>query len=198
MNISGQSLYVKGCTDFIVAVAQQLSWLVAACRESSVGLDYSHISFNEDKAWFQPSLRTFRISCETSLLEPSQTGSCWNSVVGSASVASGFPIPSRSNNEKGLEIPLEIMAALGGVPLVTKYKGGYLLKSRTIAFIPVERIGSSVQWHLVEKMPGRLEYEDIAELCPFRLLTNVFNEQDLLSTRAFLGWCPEATNNLGE
>ncbi|CZR65722.1 uncharacterized protein PAC_15622 [Phialocephala subalpina] len=197
VNLLEKSLLVTGSEDFIVMVAQQIAWLVSACRASSLGLGYSHVSFREDASRFLLPLRTFHISSEVLPLTSEDPGSCWNEVVGSSTIVTGFPIPERHNNEKGLELPLEVMAGLGGVPLATQFDGGYLLKARSIAFAPVERNGDSVQWHFLNKGGGRMRYADIADLCPTRLPVEVLDQEDLTSTRAFLGWCSDSTNNLG-
>ncbi|KAE8452013.1 hypothetical protein EG329_002178 [Mollisiaceae sp. DMI_Dod_QoI] len=165
VNLLEESLLVTGSQDFLVAVAQQISWLVSACRVLPLTSD--------------------------------DPGSCWNEVVGTSTIVTGFPIPPRHNSEKGLEVPLQVMAGLGGVPLATQFDGGYLLKARSLAFVPVERTEESVQWHLLKKEGSRMRYKDIADLCPVRLRVETLDQDDLLSTRAFLGWCADSTNSLG-
>ena len=130
-------------------------------------------------------------------LGPDEPRSCWNEALGSSVIVTGFPIPERHHGETGLEIPFEIMAGLGAVPLATQYAGGYILKGRSIVFVPVEREQDSVQWHLLHKNGGRIQYRDIANLCPHRLSATMLDKEGLLSTRAFLGWCPDSINVLG-
>jgi hypothetical protein len=197
INLLEKSFLVTGSEEFVVTVAQQLSWLGAACRVAPLGLGCSYTSLNEVASKLGLPLCTFQISSEVVPLTSDDPGSCWNEVVGNSTIATGFPIPVRINNEKGLELPLEVMAALGGVPLATQFNGGYVLKARSIAFVPVERRGSSVQWHLVRKGGVKLKYKDIGDLCPIRLPVEVLDQDELSSTRAFLGWCSDATNNLG-
>jgi hypothetical protein len=197
INLVEKSLLVTGSEEFVVTVAQQISWLGAACRVTPLGLGCSYILFNEVASKFGLPLCTFRISTEVVPLTSDDSGSCWNEVVGNSTIVTGFPIPERVNNEKGLELPLEVMAALGGVPLATQFNGGYVLKARSIAFVPVERNGSSIQWHLVKKGGAKLRYKDIDDVCPIRLPVEVLNQDELSSTRVFLGWCSDATNNLG-
>jgi len=192
-----KSLLVTGSEEFVVTMAQQLSWLGAACRVAPLGLGCSYTSFNEVASKLGLPLCTFQISSEVVPLTSDDPGSCWNEIVGNSTIVTGFPIPERINNEKGLELPLEVMAAFGGIPLATQFNGGYVLKARSIAFVPVERRGNSIQWHLVKKGGAKLRYKDIGDLCPIRLPMEVLDQDELSSTRAFLGWCSDATNNLG-
>ena len=143
------------------------------------------------------SVSTFNISCEVIPLGPNEPRSCWNEALGESVIVAGFPVPDRYQGEIGLELSLEIMAGLGAVALATEYGGGYVLKGRSVAFIPVERRGNSVQWHLIHQSGGRIRYQDIGNLCPHRLLTGKLDEKGLSSTRAFLGWCPNSINTIG-
>jgi hypothetical protein len=198
VNLVEQSLLVTGSEEFIVAIAQQIAWITSACRVSPLGLGYSYVTFQETSPRFDVPLRTFHIANELCPLTSDDPGSCWNEIVGNSTIATGFPIPERSNNEKGLELPLEVMAGLGGVPLATRFHNAYILKGRCIAFVPVARNGDSVQWHVLENGQATIRYEDIASLCPVRLPAEILNEEDLLSTRTFLGWCSESMNHLGK
>jgi hypothetical protein len=198
INLLNKSLLITGSEDFIVAIAQQIAWLASACRVSPVGLGYSYVIFREAASRLDLPLRTFHVSSELSPLTPEDPGSCWNEVVGNSTIVTGFPIPERHNNEKGLELQLEVMAGLGAVSLATRFDDGYLLKGRFIAFVPVERNGNSVQWHVVKNGGTTIRYEDIASLCHVRLRADVLDQGGLLSSRAFLGWCSDSTNHLGK
>ena len=61
----------------------------------------------------------FRIASEVIPVSPDEPRSCWNEVVGSSVIVAGFPIPDRFLHQTGLEIPLEVMASLGGMRLDT-------------------------------------------------------------------------------
>jgi len=200
VNLETKIITVNGTDNFIIAIAQQLAWLVSACQASPTHkLAYSYVSFQENSLSDNRN-PTFEVASEIGDLSSEELtpGRCWNEVVGSAVIAHGFPIPERSHDEEGLEIPLEIMAGLGGVSVATQYDGGYLLKGRSVMFVPVERRGNSVLWHSIQNDHGRIQYKDVANLCKRkRLPIGKLNENDLLSTRAFLGWCKTSANNLG-
>ncbi|KUJ21185.1 uncharacterized protein LY89DRAFT_429259 [Mollisia scopiformis] len=197
VSILEKSILVTGSEDFVVTMAQQIAWFVSACQASPTGLGTSYVSINESASRFGLPLRTFIVSAEIEFLTTDDPGSCWNEVVGRSTIATGFPIPERLHSDKGLEVQLEVMAGLGGVTVATEFDGGYLLKARSIAFVPVERKGNSVQWHLVKTDAKRIMYRDIAEICPVRLLVDVLDQESLTSTRAFLGWCSGSINTLG-
>ena len=140
----------------------------------------------------------FRIDFEIASLGPEEPRSCWNGVVGNSVLVVGFPIAQRLSDDVGLAIPLEVMANLAGIPLATNYGGGYVLRGRSHIFVPVERRGETVQWHLIEKPEGRIQFRDLEELCARRVLADELDEEALLTTKAFLGWCPKLVHNLGK
>lgn len=84
-------------------------------------------------------------------------------------VVTGFPIPERSYDDKGLQIPVDVIAALAGVSIAVDIGSGFFLKGGTIAFIPVERRSDRVQWHLVERGGEIIDY-DYIEYEGFKLL----------------------------
>ena len=139
----------------------------------------------------------FSISVETIPLDQAEPRGCWNELLRSSVIVSGFPIPERSLGEVGLEIPLDIMASLGGISLAAEYDGGYVLKGHSIAFVPVERMADSVQWHLIHGQGSRIQYKDVADQYPKRLLARILDRNALSTTKAFLGWCRESHNMLG-
>jgi hypothetical protein len=197
IDLERQTVTATGSEDLIVTVAQQLTWLGAACRASVGELAYCYPTFDEAEiSRTDFHVPAFQITYEVVPLSAQEPRSCWNKLVGSSVIATGFPISERLLNETGLDVPLEIMAALAGIPLATQYGGGYVLKGRSLMFVPVERRGNSVQWHLVQKHNGRILYKDLPSLCPVRLPLQELDEDALFSTKAFLGWCPKSINNL--
>ena len=193
-----RSFFVLGSEELIVSVAQQFAWLGAVCRASTGQLAYCYTAFSEVNNPYSLG-PMFNITYEVSSTGLENIESCWHSLVGNSVIATGFPITERDNGEVGLQIPLEIMAALAKAPHLTHFCGGYVLKSRSIVIVPVERKGNSIQWHLFQKQGrGRIRYHDLNILCPNRLLFHSFGQEDLTSTSCFLGWCPQIKTNLGK
>lgn len=198
ISLEDKTIIVAGPEDLIVTVGQQLTWLGAACRESIGELAYCYAKFDEVETSLAESyVPTFSITYEVVPISAQEPRSCWNDFVGNLVVVPGFPVSERLLDETGLELPLEIMACLGGMPLITQYGGGYILKGRSTMLIPVERREDSVQWHLVSKDRGRISYKDLLSLCPMRLQLQALDKDALFSTRAFLGWCSKSVNYLG-
>lgn len=99
---------------------------------------------------------------------------------------------------EGLELPTDLMAELAGVPLVTRYAGGLLLKGPSMMVVPMKRKGNCIQWHLfLAKAGSLLRLRDVRDRFPGRLLLDKFNEKDLHIANAFLGWCSHSQNHIG-
>ena len=198
MDLSERIVTVIGPEDLVVTVGQQLSWICAACRGSRGTLSYGHVLFHEVDIPSDPSaIPIFKINTEIVGVDTNESRSCWCAFLPGSVIAAGFPIRPRLSNESGLEIPLEIMSALGGILNATEFGGGYILKGRSTMFVPIERLGDSVQWHFLKKDQGRISYKDVRTLCPARLMLAEFGETALHSTRAFLGWYSATINHLG-
>ncbi|KIY04043.1 uncharacterized protein Z520_00735 [Fonsecaea multimorphosa CBS 102226] len=123
---------------------------------------------------------------------------CWLPLFSGVSIAYGFPIHPRQE-EVGLEIPLQILAALLGAVRPVEYQGGVVIKGFSSMIIPIEKRGEIVQWHLVANADReqRLSYRDGLARCPQRALVDQVDFECLQQTRAVLGWCSAARCLLG-
>lgn len=121
---------------------------------------------------------------------------CWNSIIGPGVIIRGFPFPVRKHNERGLEASIPVMAQLLDLHKAVTFKGGYVFKGRYTALIPVKMIRNSIQWHVVDVYPRKLEWTDIDALCPIRLFRYA-KAGFFLDTRSFIGWCPAVLETLG-
>lgn len=123
-----------------------------------------------------------------------ETKLCWHSLIGDFVVATGFPIPERSYDDKGLQIPVEIMAALSGVSIAVDLGSGFFLKGETAALIPVERRNDCVQWHLIHRGGELLDYENLEAQGIISVPRSVLGGEAINLTTAFLGWTPHVMN----
>ena len=99
----------------IVEVFQQAIWMGAALRVSNYQrIQYSTFDLEHDHA------HSFVVKFKELAL-PEWEQSCWLSLFRNPLIARGFPVPQRHNGEQGLEIPLQIMSALGGARHVTEF-----------------------------------------------------------------------------
>lgn len=187
---------VTGNEDFITSVAQQISWLAAVCQEKQDQLTYAYVGFFEASNADQSSVPTFDIDVKLEVPPTHDSGSCWNTMVGHVVVATGFSIPERNHKQRGLEISISVMAALADTPQAVSFRGGFVFKSRYHALVPIEDLRDSIQWHLVDTYPARLEWTHIDKACPTRLRGPI--KSDFWSRRSFLGWCPQVLEFLGK
>ncbi|KAH0547752.1 hypothetical protein FGG08_000009 [Glutinoglossum americanum] len=189
VDLGKREFVVTGSGDFVAVVAQQLSWLSAACRVSVGGLACGYLEFGCTSS-VPPQ---FHIGIHVEPVKGNEA--CWNKIVDNSVVVRGFPIAQRRYCV-GLQAPLETLAGLVGISLAMEHEGGYILKGRSHIFVPVERSEDEVQWHLIDRYPERIGFDEVDGLNK-RLLFKDLDEVALQSTKAFLGWCSNATNRLG-
>ena len=199
-------LVVQGKDPRIIAeILQQAVWMGAALRTSSnERVQSSSFVLSSLRPWdgsFGPWYRSFCASFsatfEVSGLSEGKE-SCWLPLFANAVIAQGFSVPERKTWELGLEIPLEIMAALGGARHVTDFEGGLVLKGHSAMFVPIKRYDQSIQWHLIRRSDEqRVLYRDVSKECPSRAMLDEVDHATLENTRAFLGWWKSAETYLG-
>ena len=193
-------LNIKSSTpSVIVEIVQQLAWMGAALRTSANGVvQYCQpnlVDVSKARGALEPA--DFIISFTMSSIG-AKDQSCWLTLFANPAIARGFPVPARDNEEQGLEIPLEIMAALGGARHVTDFEGGLILKGYSAMFVPVKRHHQSIQWHLIRhKNKHHMLYQEVNDKCPKRSKLDEVDYESLQSTRAFLGWWKLAETHLG-
>lgn len=139
----------------------------------------------------------FTLEFETSEV-PKEEQSCWLPMFTNPVIARGFPVPARSNGEQGLEVPLEIMAALSGARHVTEFEGGLVLKGYSVMLVPAKRHKQSIQWHLMRHNEDeRMPYRHLRNECLSRAMLKEVDCESLRTTRAFLGWWKSSETYLG-
>lgn len=185
-------------SDIIVDTIQQLAWMGAALRNSADGqVQYCEPKLEQVSKAGRGEPTDLHITFELSSLSE-EDQSCWLPLFADPVIARGFPVPERKNGERGLEIPLEIMAALGGARHVTEFEGGLVMKGFSAMFVPVERHYQSIQWHLIRRSDEqRVLYRDVSKECPSRAMLEEVDHESLENSRAFLGWWRSAETHLG-
>ncbi|CVK84535.1 uncharacterized protein FPRN_01994 [Fusarium proliferatum] len=189
---------VSGTEHFIITIAQQLCWLAAAFQDKENSLTYAYVGFSEatQQATDLRGVPTFNIEVQLQALpEKEKSKMCWNSIIGPGVIIRGFPFPVRKHNERGLEASIPVMAQLLDLHKAVTFKGGYVFKGRYTALIPVKMFRNSIQWHVVDVYPRKLEWTDIDALCPIRLFRYA-KAGFFLDTRSFIGWCPAVLETL--
>ncbi|CZR67453.1 uncharacterized protein PAC_17352 [Phialocephala subalpina] len=188
-----QKVLVHASKDEIIEIAQQLAWLGCALRTSKPG----NICKSTCQISWRGGLSGGQTSMEFSTEPPSEENSCWHALFTNPVIASGFSIDKR-NDEKGLEIPIEMMTVLGGASHAVEFDGGIVIKGFSSMFVPIQRTGNSIQWHYIHNDENvRLPYWEVDSRCPSRALMDVVDLDSITTTRAFLGWWGKTTCELG-
>jgi hypothetical protein len=179
--------------DSIVELAQQLAWLGSALSASP---------FGDQVAYAKPSLTMSStteavMTYEHSHLHETEQA-CWLPLFRGAVIASGFPIVERGN-ETGLEIPLNLLAGIGGVQHAVEFQGGVVMKGFSHMFVPVQKRDDRVQWHAVSSADPdtHLTYRGGLARCESRALLQDVCLDDIGKCRAIVGWCSVAQSQLG-
>jgi hypothetical protein len=201
-------------TEFSLAdIGEQFAWLGAALRSSPYDNQMAHsipqiitlntYSTSHTKSRGIPALH-FKLNfliedLDHGCHEAKRNGSCWHSLFKNAVVVRGYPILARMREEKGLEIPLNMMAALGQTPRITEFGGDLVMKGFSTMFVPTKRIGDSVLWHFLFNEDGsRMSYLCATNHYPNQGSISMVDISSLVHTRNFLGWTSSVTNCIGE
>ncbi|KAJ3474959.1 hypothetical protein NLG97_g9629 [Lecanicillium saksenae] len=116
-----------------------------------------------------------------------QPGRCWQHMFQGAVIARGFPIPQRVANGLGLEMPLNMMAELGGSQKVTEWNDAIFIKGYSTMLVAIKTIGDILVWHYYYSRSGsRVSYMDCA------VDAERVNGAMLERYRHVIGWCSRA------
>ena len=182
----------------IVDVFQQLIWMGAALRTSQDGrVQYCIPKLEEIPRKRERESAGFNVTFD--MTSPGEEDrSCWFPLFINPVIAYEFPTAPRSESEVGLEIPLDMMAALGGARHVVDFEGGLVMKGYSAMFVPLKRYDQSIQWHLIRRSDEhRILYRELSIECPNRAMLEEVGHEALLKARAFLGWWPSSETHLG-
>ena len=184
--------------DIIVDIFQQLTWMGAALRTSrDGGVQYCEPKLERDPRDRETDSALFNVTFD--LRSPvEEDRSCWFPLFTNPVIAFGFSTALRNDSEVGLEIPLEMMAALGGARHVVDFEGGLVMKGHSAMFVPLKRYDQSIQWHLIRRSDEqRIRYREVSNECPNRAMLEEVDHETLSNTRVFLGWWPSSETHLG-
>ncbi|GAW18451.1 hypothetical protein ANO14919_079270 [Xylariales sp. No.14919] len=192
---------VKGSEAFVVDMMQQLLWLTATFSTPPPG--------EEGVCYCAPTIQPidtptltgpiFRLETRFEKLHASEQKSCWLSLFSNAVIAHGFPIPGRADG-MGLEMSVELMAALIGARHAATFDGGIVIKGFSSIFVPVMRTRDGIQWHYVANSDPdmQLSYEEGVSQCSNRLLLPDLDFASLETSRCFIGWNSLVEIRLGD
>jgi hypothetical protein len=187
---------VKGSRKVVIEIAQQLAWIGASFHTAANGeVEYSVATIRKVEKGDEGLSFSIEFQSKSLLKEEK---SCWHSLFNNPVIAQGFPILERGD-ELGLDLPIELMAALGGARHIAEFGGGLVLKGFSVLFVPVKIYENSIQWHMVSSKDEntRILYADCTRVPCRTKLEDL--DRDLIHSkpRSFLGWCTQAETHLG-
>ena len=214
---------MQATSKIIVEIIQQLSWLSTAMAmapdtsplgfarpgnvplfpvpEGGGGIVYCKPRVEVQSSTIEPerSWNKVKFDIGTSYEDlVSAEDSCWLPLFGNAVIAHGFPIPERGE-EMGLEVGLDLMAALSGARHAVEYQNSVVLKGFSTMLLPVGKTADRVQWHLARSRDDDepISYKTGIAQCKERVGLDQLDVVSLMNTRAIVGWCSSAETDLG-
>jgi len=201
------SVVAKGTKDSLAEVGEQLSWLGAACRQSSHQemISYCTPVCVPVEVPGVSSIPCFRVRFEETDLAQSDSGTkpngtCWHSLFRNPVIVRGYPILARHPEETGLESPLNMMASLANVIYATEFEGEVLIKGISSILVPTQRIQNSILWHFMYKEDGTyMPYPSAREhgRCSNFDGSDAVDLSCLGSSRHFVGWTSSSVLRAG-
>ena len=202
-------VHVSGTRTGITDVGEQLAWLGAALRSSPYkGIAYCtpHVTSDlcDDTEQEAPKsgsgqarARTLRIMFKTedgSLYDDKQfEGKCWYNLFRNPILVRGFPVLKRPSPHRGLELSLDIIAALVGAVRAHMFNDVVFVKGFSAMLVPSERSKDLLVWHVFFNAGGsRISYLD--SKLPRLQGVNLLNLQ---TSRHIVGWCGSAKSYAG-
>jgi hypothetical protein len=188
-----------GVPDFVAEVGEQVAWLGAALQTSPfpAGVAYC-IPFIEKRTLDSDILEDESIQplrcyikfkfekCESA--DADRSGQCWHDMFKGPVIVRGFPIPQRSKSHTGLEIPLNMMAALARTRYVNIFDSKVYIKGFSTMLVPTKKCNDVIIWHLLhtKRSDDRISYLN----CSLEHADVKMAELEL--NRHVIGWCSEA------
>ncbi|KXJ88857.1 hypothetical protein Micbo1qcDRAFT_166306, partial [Microdochium bolleyi] len=76
-------------------------------------------------------------------------GQCWHALFRNPVIVDGFPTSRRQALDTGLEVTLELMAALTDASRVNIFRGIPMIKGFSSLLFPTQQSTDAIMWHLV-------------------------------------------------
>lgn len=125
---------------------------------------------------------------------------CWHDLLRGFNMVEGFPIRPRGHTQKGLELPLDMMAFLAETPRATVFENRLVLKGWATCLAAIEAVDDSLSWHYIrEAKDQHLSYDAVTNGCSAsdqKVLKLGWSSLD--KCRHFLGWCAVSQVLAGE
>ena len=184
------SVHATGKLVYLCEMLEVLVWMGAACRSSDNEQDLSTCKpvftrqSDSTGLYFKVEFSNANIAHEEKV---ESCAMCWHKMFQGGVIAEGYPIPTRAEHERGLEVSLGLMVALARTPSQALYEGHALLKGYNSMLLPVHKEGHSVQWHFLTSghPKTRMSFNECLSFPTFTSFDDVMSD----SARHFVGWC---------
>ncbi len=206
--VAGQKflVQVRGIRDSIAEAGEQLAWLGSALRSSTdqkMALCSPYIEKilkdcpdGETITTAGPlytchiGFRTYQQKTST----PVANGQCWHDMFRNPTVVEGFPILERLENILGLEMPLNLMAALIHTRRIDMFDETPFIEGISSMLYPTQSVGGFLLWHhLCNKDSSMVAFTDDRVRCRHHA-----SSLDLPRVRHIVGWCPKVEYHAGK
>jgi hypothetical protein len=149
---------VSGTSASILDIGELLAWLGGTLQTSPdpsrLAYVYPHMithtemgdSSGSPTISHHFSFKTGNIDDPTTTHETN--GRCWHHLFKNPVIVKGYPITPKARTDSGIEIPLNIMAAMIGSEKIDEYDGKCFIKGFSKMLVPVEKDDHSIYWHL--------------------------------------------------
>jgi hypothetical protein len=127
-------------------------------------------------------------------------GNCWHNLFRHCAIVSGYPIPPRPSQRLGLDIPLDMMAALADADRMTTICGNLVLKGFSTLLFPTHIEDKTMFWHLIYNEDGsRVSFTDprIIITPEMESVMRRLRPEDANDSQHVIGWSAELKNNVG-
>jgi hypothetical protein len=185
---------------FLAETAEIMVWLSVACRASAardeiaIGhIDLQQVNDYRNDISFsgELALKDATISSDEGMLR----ATCWHGMFRNPVIAHGYPIPSRSSQEQGLELSIDLMLTLAQAFYGVAYCGVLMLKGFGTLLTPTRKENDAVTWHFIfDKTGARQSYNDGLQHSRLRNLDDAIFD----GARHFVGWSRSAEFLTGE
>ncbi|RWA08778.1 hypothetical protein EKO27_g6319 [Xylaria grammica] len=198
---SNLDVVVCGVEDSIAEIGEQIAWIAAAFRVAPGDLGvfgcvpYIQPAPEYPKSAIPGSVHSLDaiFSIQFYFLdnkaESSSSGQCWHNLFKNPTLVQGYPVPFRPYHNRGLEIPIDILANLVEAPCINTFGDKLFLKGFCSMLTPTKQYEDIIIWHLLHNDEGKhISYLDANEYtAPGRI-----GLDDVAQSRHIVGWCQEA------
>ena len=185
---------------FLVETAEIMVWLSIACRASVTGdeIQIGRMDLQQVTDYWNDVSFVGELTLEDATTignEGMSHATCWHGMFRNPVIAHGYPIPSRSSQEQGLELSIEMMLMLAQAFYGVVYCGVLMLKGFSTLLTPTRKENGSVTWHFIfNKTGARQSYNDGLQHSCLRTLDDAIFD----GARHFVGWSGSAEFLTGE